>query len=130
MLTNSTSDHSCLAWQNWFPRAHNKNDTENIANCSPFYFALADYNKLRNYLSDVDWFNVSSAYDPMDIKQLWLAFKNILFDAISVSVPVNKPLKTTKQYFYPKYLRNTLNKKKALKCKHSSSSDGCIKPML
>ena len=56
----------------------------------------------------------------MEIEQLWLAFKNILFDAISVSVPVYETLRTAKQCVYPKYLHYALNKKKALWRKRSS----------
>ena len=63
----STSDHSYLAWQNWFLKANNKNDTEHIANYSSFNFAKADYDKLRNYFSDVDWLIVFAAYDPMTL---------------------------------------------------------------
>ena len=62
----STSDHSCLSWQNWFLKANNKNDAKHIANCSSYNFAKADYDKLHNYLSDVDWLNAFAASDPMD----------------------------------------------------------------
>ena len=113
----STSDHLCLSWRSWFANAHSGADADASRNCDSeqFDFRAAVFGNLNAFLSAVDWVHVFASYHPMDVEALWHAFTSILFDAFNMYVPVKKStgIKNIK-CVYPRYIRNALNKKKAL----------------
>jgi hypothetical protein len=106
----STSDHLSLSWNAWFPGVIDKEcDRHNNA----YNFARADYDALDNYLSSVNWVQAFSTCHPLDIEGLWLIFKQVLFDVISVCVPIGAPAKSSKRK-YPRYIHTALSRKKVL----------------
>jgi hypothetical protein len=106
----STSDHLCVSWNAWFPDVPPVTcDSLDTA----YNFARADYNQLHTYLSNINWVNMFSTCHPLDTESLWSIFKQVLFDAFSVCVPVHTHGNSRKRK-YPKYVRAALNKKKAL----------------
>jgi hypothetical protein len=109
----STSDHLSLAWKNWYPINNGSSAPDNVQN-SLFNFAKADYEMLHDYLSAVDWPHEFMACHPSDIESLWSIFKRILFNAISVCVPVTTSSQRSSKLSYPKHIRVALNKKKTL----------------
>ena len=109
----STSDHSGLIWNTWFPNMESSTIDSHHFDTS-FNFALADYPGLHNYLSGIDWVNLFLKFHPLDVESLWYLFKELIHHAIFLFVPRRKFLSKPKPCVYPAYIRRALNKKKAL----------------
>lgn len=93
-----------------------------------YNFARADYHALDNFLSTVNWVHLFSFCHPVDIEDLWLIFKQVLFDAIFVCVPVSA-LSESYNRKYHAYISIALNRKKVLWRKRLFSFMNSIKLM-
>ena len=63
----STSDHSSISWYTWFA-AVSKPTNSNDPNISSFNFTKANYEGLNSYLLTLDWVQIFSSLNPMDVE--------------------------------------------------------------
>ena len=101
-----------------------------VADHHTYLWQAADYDKMAEYLYDIDWFNVV-CHNP-DITQLWKIFDDILAEAVNTFVPISVRRCSYKSPAVkkpcPRAVRNcVLKKRKIWKALNSTPWDSALR---
>ena len=79
---------------------------------TPTYnFGKANYVDLLRYLHNVNWFHV---FSQKSVNEIWIIFKQILFDGIKLYIPKNHLKIKKHKHSIPKYIKIMINRKNNL----------------
>lgn len=96
--------------------AHNLRDDQ--PTIKRYRWCDADYNGMRDYLSNYDWANLFTVNTTVDT--MWVAFSNVIREVIDMYVPECSSINHTRRKRYPKKARKFLARKKCLWRKHQA----------
>ena len=77
-------------------------------------FSRTNYAVLSPDLAKVDWETAFARVPPDDINDVWLLFKEEIYNAISTRVPRRRAHNNGKAFKYPLFIRRALKRKQAL----------------
>ena len=78
---------------------------------STYNFAKANYVALLRYLHNVNWFYM---FSQKNVNEIWIIFKQILFDGIKLYVPKNHSKTKKHKHSIPKHIKIMINRKNNL----------------
>ena len=102
------SDHECISFG--FD-VLNDCEIRSPSTTSTYNFAKANYVALLRYLHNVNWFYV---FSQKNVNEIWIIFKQILFDGIKLYVPKNHSKTKKHKHSIPKHIKIMINRKNNL----------------